>query len=123
MSEIHQLDLILKYLGRPLTEREQAAIITAIPDAFRAAYNNCAAQRYEAHEEAARCKRELESVSVAIFVDAWMDQEGELIAPKRIRRQWSPDMDRQLLDGVAAGKSRRQIAGDLGVSRNSAIAR
>lgn len=37
--------------------------------------------------------------------------------------QWTPEMDRRLVNGVKAGKSRGQMAIALGVSRGSAIIR
>lgn len=123
MTELRYLDLVLKHLGRPLTEQEQMAVVAAIPEAFRTAYKNCAEQRYEAHREADECRRELESLAVADFVEVWTDSQRRLGGIAKYRQGWTTDMDRQLVDGVAAGKSRGEMAKVIGVSRQAAIAR
>jgi hypothetical protein len=69
------LELILKYLGRDPTYREQQAIQILI-SMMREGWQNMEAERFEVHQELKRIDAKIESLSFAEFVATYQENVG-----------------------------------------------
>jgi hypothetical protein len=121
VENAHPVGLIMKYLGRPLTAEEQAALVRAIPGAFQEARQNCAAQRFDAYRELEELEQQTEADKIAEFVEVWQDSEDRLSgrAGTIYQKDWTEDELKFLKKSFDERRPRRDVARALGRSLGS----